>query len=543
MNLVEAGRFWRTLRHLRFSQIWARAQFRLARVRIDHSPPPDLRPMTASWVEPPARISTLVGPTRFRLLNREAELCDCGWDNPKLSKLWRYNQHYFDDLTARDWRRRSLWHGRLLARWIDDNRPGMGTGWEPYPTSQRIVNWIKWSLSGGELSVEAQASLAVQARWLMQRLEWHLLGNHLFANAKALIFAGLYFNGPEADLWKRQGFDILIPQLDEQFLSDGAQFELSTMYHALGVEDLLDLLNIAAAFPKSFPNQVVSQLREKSQKALNWLLIMSHPDGKISFFNDSAFGIAASNGDIISYAAKLGVTQPRLTKSSFYLEASGYARLTAGPAQLFVDLARIGPDYLPGHAHADTLSFELSLFRQRLFVNTGTSEYEDSLVRQEQRGTAAHNCVVAGGGNSSEVWGAFRVGRRAIVQEPLVRISDGVCIAEGYHDGYVHLSGGGLHKRRFVLDARSLSIEDRFTGNLPAEAWYHLHPDVKVTATGERTANLALSDGNNISLSCEGGALRFEREFWHHEFGRASESLCMILPLVEGRAMVHVDWN
>ena len=29
-------------------------------------------------------------------------------------------------------------------------------------------------------------SLAVQARWLVHRLEWHLLGNHLLANAKAL---------------------------------------------------------------------------------------------------------------------------------------------------------------------------------------------------------------------------------------------------------------------------------------------------------------------------------------------------------------------
>jgi hypothetical protein len=42
---------------------------------------------------------------------------------------------------------------------------------------------------------------------------------------------------------------------------------------------------------------------------------------------------------------------------------------------LILDVAPVGPDYLPGHAHADTLSFELSLFgqraRQRRYVRYG----------------------------------------------------------------------------------------------------------------------------------------------------------------------------
>ena len=110
-----------------------------------------------------------------------------------------------------------------------ENPPGQGNGWEPYPTSLRIVNWIKWALSPpeprggfepGGLPVRAGVgvlqgleghettprqilppdclhSLAVQARWLRRRLEYHLLGNHLFANAKALVFAGAFFVGPE----------------------------------------------------------------------------------------------------------------------------------------------------------------------------------------------------------------------------------------------------------------------------------------------------------------------------------------------------------
>ena len=113
------------------------------------------------------------------------------------------------------------------------------------------MNWNKFALSGNELSDAARDSLAIQARWLRKRLEWHLLGNHLFANAKALVFVGLFFCGEEADGWLRTGTQILRKQIPEQILADGAQFELSPMYHALALEDVLDLVNITRAFGRN----------------------------------------------------------------------------------------------------------------------------------------------------------------------------------------------------------------------------------------------------------------------------------------------------
>ena len=38
-----------------------------------------------------------------------------------------------------------------------------------------------------------------------------------------------------------------------------------------------------------------------------WLAAMTHPDGGPSFFNDAAFGIAASRADLEAYAARLGL--------------------------------------------------------------------------------------------------------------------------------------------------------------------------------------------------------------------------------------------
>ena len=64
------------------------------------------------------------------------------------------------------------------------------------------------------------------------------------------------------------------------------------------------------------------------------------------------------------------------------LESSGYSRVDLDNLVTLIDRSNVGPDYLPAHAHADTLSFELSLFGKRVIVNSGTSLYRISQERQ-----------------------------------------------------------------------------------------------------------------------------------------------------------------
>ena len=109
----------------------------------------------------------------MRYLGQQRSLGEVGWDAPEVPLLWRYNQHYFDDLCAQGAAERAAWHRALLTRWIAENPPGRGTAWAPYPTSLRIVNWVKWwGTAAGALPPEPAwvHSLAVQARWLTQRL-------------------------------------------------------------------------------------------------------------------------------------------------------------------------------------------------------------------------------------------------------------------------------------------------------------------------------------------------------------------------------------
>ncbi len=545
MNFVaRLARLFRTIRYLRASQIVGRLRFVLVRPRVDVSEPPDRRSIQGVWRYPAEHRPSLVGPTRFRFLNQEADLNRIGWDDPATDLLWRYNLHYFDDLSGDDADARSRWHRNLILRWVEENPPGEGTGWHSYPVSLRIVNWIKWTLSYGVMPAKAKNSLAVQARWLTERIEWHLLGNHLFANAKGLVFAGAFFDGPEAERWLTTGVAILDRELDEQFLSDGAQFELSPMYHALGLEDLLDILNLDKVFPGILSEKLCSRLRARARSAINWLLTMSHPDGGIAFFNDAAFGVAPANERLLAYALRLGIEPRANTGQVTHLVESGYVRATNEDAVLLMDFARIGPDYQPGHGHADTLSFEFSLFGQRVFVNSGTSQYGVDKERLRQRGTAAHNTVILEGKNSSEVWSGFRVGRRARPWGPTISHATGKIEVTGRHDGYRCLRQRIEHERRFILTPMELSVLDDI-GNtgVNGEAIFHLHPAVSVDAVTENSLELHLPTGERLRGTLTGGPPRIVHSTWHCEFGRSERSKKIILPLRRGTASFTVSWG
>lgn len=413
----------------------------------------------------------MLGPCRMRFLGveREVEKPD-DWNRGDWPKLWLYNAHYFDDLAASDASRRRDWHRDLISRWVAENPPGHGNGWEPYPTSLRIVNWIKWSLGGNELGSGAIHSLAVQARHLRRRLEIHLLGNHLWANAKALVFVGAFFDGAEAGRWLKKGSGLLERELREQLLSDGGHFERSPMYHSILLEDVLDLLQLDRTYPGVLPETLVAALCKGAGPMLRWLRVMTHPDGDIALFNDAAIGIAPPLAALEDYARAAGVAMDDAPLSPLeVLPESGYVRMSSGPAVLIADVGPVGPDYLPGHAHADTLSFELSLHGRRVLVNGGTSTYEAGPLRLRQRGTAMHNTVEVDGQDSSEVWSSFRVARRARPMKVRWASEGNVLMLEGAHSGYWRLPGRVVHSRRWELSGAGLAVVDVLSGE-PGEA-------------------------------------------------------------------------
>jgi uncharacterized heparinase superfamily protein len=277
---------------------------------------------------------------------------------------------------------------------------------------------------------------------------------------------------------------------------------------------------------------------------------MSHPDGEISFFNDAAFGVAPRPAELRAYADSLigpSTAQSPGTLALRTLAASGYCRVDLPKdGAAIIDVAPLGPDYLPAHGHADTLSFELSLFGTRVFVNSGTSCYGEDEERLRQRGTAAHNTVVIDGENSSEVWGGFRVARRARPTLHEASDRDGRIVIDASHDGYRRLTGRNIHQRRWTFTSTSVRINDAIKGPFrSAVAYLHLHPDVAVAAFSpeQRTARLRVSDGGAADVAVTGASLDMVDSTWHPQFGKSVVSRTLVLRFAGPVVTTEVSWN
>jgi uncharacterized heparinase superfamily protein len=507
----DLGRYWRTIRHLRPTQVSNRLSRALpwrGRHRLGAGSLAARRAPAQAWRPLAGNRLTQPSTDLFSLLHRThawPARPDAALAPPR---LWRYHAHYFEDLFDPHFARR-------VARWLKEDWHASNEAWEPYPLSRRIPHWIQWLLAGNEPVPGMVESLAAQTISLHNQIEHHLQANHLLANWRALVFAECFFapldwsstDAPSAAAeWTRE--------LERQMLADGGHEERSPMYHALILQDLLDLIQLAGCYPSAISRETQAHWRARAAGMLGWLRMLTHPDGGIAFFQDTAFGMAADPPALTRAAASLGI-EPVST----LLDSSGYARIEQAGTVLMVDVGSPGPGHQPGHAHAGALSFELSHGGHRFFVNSGVSTYEPGPTRTWERSTAAHNTLRLNGRDQSEMWAAFRLGRRAKVAR--LDAGDSNVIA-ARHDGYAPVR----HERRFTRRPGELLIEDtlrdtsrpdtsRQSAPVTAELFFHCHPLINVD---RRTLECRHPSGASLRVEVP-GRWRVEETTWRPEFG------------------------
>lgn len=533
--------YFNTLRYLRWEQFVFRLLLYLPNRPITIRKTPPVRNLELKIIDGVLKPDSFTPSDNFRFLNQDGCLSKVGWQGNEMSALWVYNLHYFDWLNSQSSRLNPTKSESTIMQWIEQNEVGRGPGWEPYPTSLRIVNWIKFHWLSRSLSVRMIESLAIQSQSLYNSIEWHLLGNHLFANGKALVFAGTFFSGPIANKWLQKGIKIISQQLDEQILSDGGHFELSPMYHCIILEDCLDLINLLEQACLTEADDLVKKLRSSIPLMFRWISLMSFSDNKISFFNDSTFGVSAEPSLLFDFATRMGLEgikfNPGEDYGINYLDYSGYIRMNNGPFELIFDVGEVGPTYQPGHAHADTLSFELATNGHRLIVNSGTSVYDTSAQRSYERSTAAHSTVEIEGENSSEVWSGFRVARRALPFGLTVN-HDTESVACG-HDGYKRLKQSPLHVREIRYNEGCIQIKDKVSINtLNAVAHFYLHPDWDIEKTDEGV--LCIFNNSRVFLTCEEGEGVLLKSYYNIGFNKSKEGHCLCVQLFNGNATLSI---
>jgi uncharacterized heparinase superfamily protein len=303
---------------------------------------------------------------------------------------------------------------------------------------------------------------------------------------------------------------------------------------------VLDLVNVMAA-SVAVADRLSAALVSRVMPMRRWLQAMTHPDGDIAFFNDAAMGVAPRPAELEAYAARLGFA-PSLDPLSelTVLPDSGFVRMQRGPAVVIADVGAVGPNYLPGHAHAGTLSFELSLRGRRMIVNSGTSEYGLGAERLRQRGTAAHNTVSVDGQDSSEVWGGFRVARRARIVGLAAHVADGRIEVECRHDGYRRLAGRLIHRRRWTLNDQGLDVDDE-VADAPGRACVHVHwaPNFRCLADG----SVRFEDAEVARLTLDGASRREEPSTWHPRFGEVVSNESSVARMTGTSSSLRLRWT
>lgn len=432
---------------------------------------------------------------------------------PPAAQLEVMNLHYMEyleGLTPKD-------SQGFVQDWIKSNPP-YGHGywrdqWNSYALSIRCVVWMQ-EIARGRLTADAMVlgSLCDQVRFLKANLELDIRGNHLVKNLKALLWAGVFFQGAEADSWRNLGLQLLDKELRTQVLADGVHFERSPAYHLQVFADLLECFHVLPDHPlRPILGEALDRMAQSTAD-------LTHPDGLISLFNDGGLHMTYPPSACLDVYAQLRPRQVR-QRPTFSFPEAGYFGARDGNDFVLVDCGPIAPDSLPAHGHGDILSFEWSHGGKRWVIDQGVFEYKEGPRRLQSRATSSHNTLTLDGLDQCEFWKSFRVGRRARVTLHRYNAHGTSFTLEGSHDGYAYLPGRPIHTRSFDAGPDQIAVEDSVQGGKGQRVQAHLllHPDVQVTTNSERCFDLLLGK-ERVTLESS-HPLRILPASWYPDFG------------------------
>jgi len=498
-----------TLRYLKRKQIWHQIYYRITGIRGPRKLLKAHKSGTGLTLANPilAQYSYL-GEQTFSFLNLSHKFTNSiDWNYAENGKLWTYNLTYFEFLNQPGMPTTA--GVKLMADFVR-NYSSLQDAHEPYPTSLRVVNWIKFLGTHQQHTTEFDAALCTDLLRLSKNVEYHLMGNHLLENGFALLWGGLYF---DEVAFTSQGQEILREELTEQIEVNGAHFEYAPMYHCILLGRLLETIDLMATNGFEHLQNFEQFLREKASAMLSWLEKITLNNGQLLHFNDSTKGIAPASQALFDKAKQLNIRIHQGLKNAskhFFIQTPKY--------HLFIDGQEIYPDYIPGHAHDGLYHFLLQINNHPFIVDTGISTYEKNARRHYERSAMAHNTVTMQGEGHAEMWGGFRVGNR----------SESIVMDETHaHLSFMQSASNGIGLNRlrdFTWDSSSITLEEELIGSSTGTARFHFHPAVIPELNGN------VLKTSLASLTFEGFSdIRLEQYQYAEGFNTTKEALVAVV--------------
>ena len=457
--------------------------------------------LSLSWDDFLMNSNSYLGGNSFSFLNilKDFEK-NIDWNYEPYGKLWTFNLNYFDFLNQSNINTED---GLKLIKDYISKDEVLKDGKASYPISLRGINWIKFLSKHNVSDKDIDQNLYNHYQILLYNPEYHLLGNHLLENGFAFLFGAYYFKD---EILYKQAVKILKTELKEQVLNDGAHFELSPMYHQIMLFRVLDCIQLIRLNDWK-KDDLLPFLEDIASKMLSWLKEVTFNNGDIPMVNDSAFGIAPLTEELLNYGKYL-----ELEINKVKLFDSGYRMIKNEKYELFMDVGDIGASYQPAHVHSDIFNFVLYVKNQPFIVDTGVSTYEKNKVRQLERGTSSHNTVIINNQEQTQVWGGFRVAKRAKV----ISLEETNNTVNSTHNGYKNLDIS--HTRNFLTKKNSIIIKDYITKQVNHKqiANFHFHPSI--TDVTIDNSNVFI-ENMKIEISFNGKNIFIEKEDYEFAVG------------------------
>jgi uncharacterized heparinase superfamily protein len=348
------------------------------------------------------------------------------------------------------------------------------------------------------------ARLVFDARTLAASLPPEELDARAFTAVKGLVAAAVAL--PDHVAFLNRALRVLPQEIARQILPDGSHCERSPAQLMAALQDLTEIRALlqAAQVP---PPAVLAGAIERMSLALRML---RHQDGGLVLFNGTKEDNPAMVELVLTHAGRAGRPPSALNEGGFH-------RLAAKATVLVMDCGAPAPAKLDRFAHAGTLSFELSIGRDRVIVNCGATPTSSDEWRNACRTTAAHSTLVIADTNSSELH-TEGMGRRPEMVEVSRQESQGAHWLDAHHDGW-RRGFGAVHRRRLYMsesgeDIRGEDVVEAATPQ-PYTVRFHLHPtvDASLQQDGEAVL-LRLPGGSGWRLRAEGARVALEESIY-----------------------------
>ena len=403
----------------------------------------------------------------------------------------------------------------LVLSWLDHNGGWNAQTWAPEVMGARIGSWIGLhdfycASADDEFRARIFDSLARQLRHLARVVPGALDGKALVTAAKGLVYGG--FCLPDNERIGIDALRLLERELPRQILPDGGHVERCPSVQLRILRDLIDVRAVLRTARADVP-EALQHAIDRMTPALRFF---RHGDGGLALFNGGREEDAALVDTVLAQADARG----RPLKSAPH---TGFERLIAGRTMVLMDAGIPPAGGLDAAAHAGTLSLEVSIGKERLFVNCGSHPVKTGPWRAALAGTAAHSTVVLAETNSSEVLEEGGLGRRPSHVGCERQEHDGAVLVVATHNGYSR-NFGYLHRRRVYLaengeDLRGEDTMEPVIGATPEPRpftiRFHLHPSVHASLAQDGSqVLLRLHSGAGWRLRATGGTLHMEESIY-----------------------------